>query len=335
MISVVVPCYNEEEVLGRLYERVSAAAEAWQEPFEVILVDDGSDEGTWQAVHDIHRRDPRWKALRFSRNFGHQTAVSAGLARAKGQAVIVLDADLQDPPEELERFVAKWREGYEVVYGVRRKRKEGLIKRLCYRFFYRILAGISSTPIPLDSGDFCLMDRKVVELLKSMPERNRFVRGLRAWVGFRQIGVEYQRQAREAGQPQYTFRKLVRLAVDGIFSFSTWPLRLATRLGLLVSTVAFLGAVLHLLQKLCAPLLPEVLQPVKGFPTTVIAILFLGGVQLICLGIIGEYIGRIYDEVKGRPSWIVRETLGLDEPEAPSGPPAARRSGQPGDREAS
>jgi glycosyltransferase involved in cell wall biosynthesis len=345
MISVVAPCYNEREVLGRLYQRLCAAAEAWQEPFEVILVDDGSDEATWQEIQRIHDRDPRWKAVRFSRNFGHQTAVSAGVAHARGQAVIVMDADLQDPPEELGRFLQKWREGYEVVYGVRRKRKEGLLKRLCYRLFYRILARISTTPIPLDSGDFCLMDRRVAALLKSMPERNRFVRGLRAWVGFRQIGVEYQREAREAGRPKYTLRKLVKLAIDGIFSFSTWPLRLATRLGLLVSTVAFLGAVFTFFQKVFEHWFAKIgLGPERGFPTIVIAILFLGGVQLICLGIIGEYIGRIYDEVKRRPSWIVRQTLGLDEPDGPgttSGPTDALGEGlptppkSPDDREAS
>ena len=265
MISVVLPCYNEKEVLDELYRRLSAAAETWHEPFEVILVDDGSDEETWLAIRCIHENDPRWKAVRFSRNFGHQTAVSAGIARAAGEAVIIMDADLQDPPEDLQRFLAKWREGYEVVYGVRRKRKEGFVKRLCYHLFYRILAGISDSPIPLDSGDFCLMDRKVVELLKSMPERNRFVRGLRAWVGFRQIGLEYQRNAREAGRPQYTLRKLVRLAIDGIFSFSTWPLRLATRLGLLVSTVAFLGAVFTFVQKLFAPWFAKIgLAPAPG-----------------------------------------------------------------------
>jgi glycosyltransferase involved in cell wall biosynthesis len=301
MISVVVPCYNEE--------------------FEVILVDDGSDEATWQGIEAIHRRDPRWKAVRFSRNFGHQTAVSAGIALAGGQAVIVIDADLQDPPEQLHRFLDKWREGYEVVYGLRRKRKEGLVKRACYHGFYRILAGISQPPIPVDSGDFCLMDRKVVDLLKSMPERNRFVRGLRAWVGFRQIGLEYERQARGAGRPKYTFGKLRKLAVDGILSFSTWPLRLATRLGLIVSTVAFLGAVFTFVQRVFADWFDKIgLGPVPGFATIVIAILFLGGVQLICLGIIGEYIGRIYDEVKGRPSWIVRESLGLGGPSGPGGP---------------
>jgi len=312
MISIVVPCYNEKEVLDELYQRLSAAAESWGEPFEVIVVDDGSEEETWQRIEAIHQRDPRWKAVRFSRNFGHQTAVSAGIARATGQAVIVMDADLQDPPEQLHRFLAAWHDGYDVVYGVRRKRKEGPLLRVCYHLFYRILAGSASQPIPTDSGDFCLMDRKVVDLLNAMPERNRFVRGLRAWVGFRQMGIEYARDARRGGEPKYTLAKLVRLAVDGLFSFSTVPLRLATYLGLVVSTIAFLGAVFTLVQRLFHDWFARIgLEPVPGFATTVIAILFLGGVQLICLGIMGEYIGRIYDEVKGRPSWIVRQTLGL------------------------
>ena len=312
MISVVVPCYNEDQVLGELYRRLSAAAESWNEPFEIIIVDDGSGEQTWAQIEEIHRRDPRWKAVRFSRNFGHQTAVSAGISYAGGDAVIVMDADLQDPPEELHRFIAKWREGYEVVYAVRRKRKEGLLKRACYSLFYRTLAGVSKISIPVDAGDFCLMDREVVDLLKAMPEQNRFVRGMRAWVGFRQVGLEYQRHARAAGQPQYTFRKLVQLAVDGVFSFSTTPLRLVTRLGCFVSTVAFLGTVFTLLQRIFADWFAQIgLAPVPGFATIVIAILFLGGIQLICLGIIGEYIGRIYDEVKARPLWIVRQTCGF------------------------
>jgi dolichol-phosphate mannosyltransferase len=273
--------------------------------------------------------------VRFSRNFGHQTAVSAGIARAGGAALIVMDADLQDPPEELHRFLAKWREGYDVVYGLRRKRKEGPLKRLCYHLFYRILAGTASQPIPTDSGDFCLMDRKVVDLLNAMPERNRFVRGLRAWVGFRQIGIEYARDARQAGEPKYTLTKLVRLAVDGLLSFSTVPLRLATYLGLVVSAIAFLGAVFTLVQRLFADWFARIgLAPVPGFATIVIAILFLGGVQLICLGIMGEYIGRIYDEVKGRPSWIVRQTLGLPSVDHDAGSTSASRRGGPHDREA-
>lgn len=311
VLSFVIPCYNEEPVLEKLYERLTAAAQRWQLPYEVVVVDDGSVDNTWAKLAEIHKRDPRWRAFRFSRNFGHQTAISAGMAEARGDAVVILDADLQDPPEVVAEFIAKWREGYHVVYGVRRRRKEGIFKRLAYYLFYRFLRAVAATPIPVDSGDFCLMDRRVVDILNRMPERNRFVRGLRAWTGFRQIGVEYERQARAAGQPQYTFRKLVQLAIDGIFSFSIWPLRLATRLGLLVSTVAFLGVVFTFLQRIYADWFDKYLglRPVPGFATTVIAILFLGGVQLICLGIIGEYIGRIYEEVKGRPPWIISERL--------------------------
>ncbi|MCS7238702.1 MAG: glycosyltransferase family 2 protein [Thermoguttaceae bacterium] len=311
MISVVIPCYNEEPVLDTLYRRLTEAARTWGEEYEVIAVDDGSLDGTWQKLVEIHQRDGRWRAIRFSRNFGHQTAISAGMAEARGQAVVILDADLQDPPEVVNEFLAKWREGYHVVYGIRRRRKEGLFKKAAYFLFYRILRSIAATPIPVDSGDFCLMDRCVVDILNRMPERNRFVRGLRAWTGFRQIGVEYERQARAAGQPQYTFKKLLQLAIDGIFSFSVWPLRLATRLGLLVSTFAFLGVVFTFLQRIYADWFDKYLglRPVPGFATTVIAILFLGGVQLICLGIIGEYIGRIYEEVKGRPLWIICDRL--------------------------
>ncbi len=313
-ISVIIPCFNEQEVIDALYRRLTAAATSWRVPYEVIVVDDGSQDATWALLTEVHKKDPRWKAVRFSRNFGHQTAISAGLQLAQGEAVVILDADLQDPPEVVEKLIEKWQQGYEVVYGVRRRRKEPLWKRFAYYAFYRILARISNTPIALDSGDFCLMDRRVVQVLNAMPERNRFVRGLRAWAGFRQIGVEYERHPRLAGQTQYTFRKLVQLAIDGVFSFSVWPLRLATRLGLLVSTVAFLGVIFTLLQRIYADWFDKYLglRPVPGFATTVIAILFLGGVQLICLGIIGEYLGRIYEEVKGRPPWIIQETLGVE-----------------------
>jgi dolichol-phosphate mannosyltransferase len=314
MISVVVPCYNESEVLGQLYDRLTSAAELWQEPFEIVVVDDGSDEKTWQRLVEIHRRDDRWKLVRFSRNFGHQTAVSAGLSYASGDAVIVIDADLQDPPEEFHRFLAKWREGYEVVYAVRRKRKENLAKRACYALFYRLLARMSRTPIPLDSGDFCLMDRKVVDAVCALPERNRFVRGLRAWAGFRQVGLEYERHARAAGKPQYNLPKLMRLALDGMLAFSTAPLRLATWMGFLVSFLAMLGTVFSFFQRIFADWFAQYgWGPVPGYATIVISLLFLGGVQLICLGAIGEYVGRIYDEVRQRPLWICRETLGCGE----------------------
>lgn len=308
MISVVVPCYNESEVLEALYQRLTSAAESWEEPFEVLLVDDGSDDATWARIEQIHRLDPRWKALRFSRNFGHQTAVSAGLHYASGDAVIVLDADLQDPPEELYRFIAQWRAGSDVIYGVRRHRKENLLKRFCYAAFYRLLSGLSQTAIPVDSGDFCLMDRKVVELLKAMPEHNRFVRGLRAWVGFRQTGLEYERSARCAGFPKYTLPKLIQLATDGILSSSTLPLRLATRLGLLACALGALAAAVSLSERFWGS------GQAGSAPSAgvLIAVLFLGGAQLLCLGILGEYVGRIYEDVKGRPLWVLRETLGIE-----------------------
>src|SRR5262245_55122257 len=218
-VSVVIPCYNEEEVLPELFQRVTAAAEKWSCDWEVVCVDDGSRDRTWQMVASQHQADARWRGLSFARNFGHQTAVSAGIYYATGDAVIVIDADLQDPPEELWRFIKAWQEGSEVVYAIREKRKEGPLKRGAYWFFYRLLARIVSFQIPEDSGDFCLMDRRVVDVLKSMPERNRFVRGLRAWVGFRQVGIRYERSERVAGETKYSVAKLFRLAFDGIFSF--------------------------------------------------------------------------------------------------------------------
>jgi dolichol-phosphate mannosyltransferase len=314
LISVVIPCYNEEVVLEDLYQRLSAAAETWKEKLEVVLVDDGSTDATWEKMEDIHRRDERWRIVRFSRNFGHQTAVSAGLQYATGDAVIVMDADLQDPPEELHRFIAKWREGYEVVYAIRKQRKESLFKRAAYKGFYRLLSSLSRHDIPLDSGDFCLMDRTVVDLINQMPEKNRFVRGLRAWAGFRQTGVEYERHERAEGEPKYTFSKLMKLAIDGIFSFSTAPLRLATFFGLLVSAVAFLGIGFTVAQRLFSDWFAQFgLAPVPGYATIVISVLFIGGVQLVCLGIVGEYVGRIYDETKRRPAWIVQDEKGWEE----------------------
>jgi glycosyltransferase involved in cell wall biosynthesis len=314
MISVVVPCYNESSVLPLLYDRLTAAAVDRGEDFEVVVVDDGSDERTWSLVRELCEYDPRWKAVRFSRNFGHQTAVTAGLAHACGDAVIVIDADLQDPPEELGRFLSLWREGFEVVYAIRRNRKENLAKRACYRLFYRVLGRLATIPIPADSGDFCLMDRRVVQVLVAMPERNRFVRGLRAWAGFRQIGLEYERPERAAGRPQYSLGKLVRLGLDGVFSSSVAPLRLATGLGILTTALAVVGGLFALLRGgLAGP------GPGPGVAALVDAIFFLGGVQLVCLGILGEYIGRIYEDVKARPMWVVRETLGVPEPVEPSG----------------
>lgn len=311
-ISIIVPCYNEETVLPELFGRVAAAASAWGTEYEVICVDDGSRDRTWELLQAQHDKDPRWRSISFARNFGHQIAISAGLFYAGGDAVVVLDADLEDPPEEISRLLEKWREGYDVVYAVRQKRKEGPLKRLCYWMFYRLMAGLVAFEVPLDSGDFCLISRRVVQIINAMPERNRFVRGLRAWSGFRQTGVTYERAARFAGETKYTFKKLLKLATDGLFSFSTVPLRMATYLGLSVSGLAFFGVVFTLVQKIFSEQFSRIgLAPSPGFPTIVISVLFLGGIQLVCLGILGEYIGRVYEEVKGRPLWILRDSAGI------------------------
>ena len=315
-ISVIVPCFNEEAVLPKLFERMSAVASSWGTDYEIICVDDGSRDRTWELLKTQNQKDSRWRCLSFARNFGHQTAVSAGLYHATGDAVIIIDADLQDPPEEITRMLAKWREGHDVVFAVRKKRKDPLVKRALAWGFYRLLAKLTPLPIPTEAGDFCLLDKKVVAVMNALPERSRYLRGLRTWCGFKQTAIEFERGERAAGVPQYTFKKSLKLAMDGLFSFSAMPLRLATYLGLWVSGFAFLGAVFTLAQKLFAGQFAKIgLAPGAGFPTIVISILFLGGVQLICLGILGEYIGRIYEEVKGRPLWIIRDSAGLASPD--------------------
>jgi glycosyltransferase involved in cell wall biosynthesis len=319
MISLVIPCYNEQEVLPALYSRLTTAAATWDTPYEVIVIDDGSHDESWNILNTFRETDNRWKILRFSRNFGHQTAISAGIWHASGDCVIIMDADLQDPPEFLEQMIAQWKSGYEVVYAIREKRKENIIKRFSYSAFYRILARIANINIPLDSGDFCLLDRKVVDVMNSMPEKNRFVRGLRSWIGFRQIGVTYERDARAAGTVKYTVPKLMRLALDGIFSFSTTPLKLSTYLGFLSSLFALIGIIHTLFQRLW--LSREEFAQLRGYSTILITILFLGGVQLISIGIIGEYLGRIFDEVKSRPTWIIRDAIGFETDSAPTVPP--------------
>lgn len=319
-VSVVIPCYNEQEVLPELFRRLTAAAETWAHDWDVICVDDGSRDQTWPMLVAQQGRDPRWRSLSLARNFGHQTAVSAGIYHADGDAVVVIDADLQDPPEELGRFIQKWQQGFEVVYAVREKRKEGALKKICYWLFYRLLARVTPFEIPLDSGDFCLMDRKVVAVLKSMPERSRFVRGLRAWAGFRQVGLAYERHARVAGKAKYNFRKLLKLALDGIFSFSTVPLTFVAQVGMWISGISFLGISWALVTKLFSNYFSRHgFPPVQGFTTIVILILFLGGIQMMSLGIIGEYIGRIYDEVKRRPPWLIQASAGI-EPKTPDHP---------------
>ena len=315
-LSVIVPCFNEEDVLPKLFGRLGAVAGTWNADCEIICVDDGSRDRTWELLKAQNAKDPRWRCLSFARNFGHQAAVSAGLHYATGDAAIIIDADLQDPPEEIAHLLAKWREGYEVVFAKRKKRRDPLVKRILAWGFYRLLTKMTPLPMARDAGDFCLLDKKVVAVMNSLPERSRYLRGLRTWCGFRQTSIEFERGERVAGVPQYTFKKSFKLAMDGLFSFSAAPLRFATYLGLWVSCFAFLGVVFTLAQKIFAAQFAKIgLAPGPGFPTVVISILFLGGVQLICLGILGEYIGRIYDEVKGRPLWIIRDSAGIVSPE--------------------
>jgi dolichol-phosphate mannosyltransferase len=314
-VSVVVPLFNEQENVRELYRRLTQALEALGVTFELVLVNDGSADATPLLLSELHHGDPRVVVVHLSRNFGHQAAVCAGLDHARGRAVVLMDGDLQDPPEVLEEFITPWRKGYEVVYAVRTKRKEGLLKRAGYFLFYRLLRAVSDLDIPLDSGDFCLMDRKVVDALKGLPERMRFVRGLRTFVGFRQVGVRYERAARGAGKPKYTFRALTRLAVDGLVSFSSYPLHLVTQLGLAAVIIALGLTVWVVVDAISNQATP------RGWASTLVVVLFMGAVQLISLGIIGEYVRRIFLEAKGRPTYIAREVqrAASDRQEGPHG----------------
>ncbi|MDB5385599.1 MAG: glycosyl transferase family 2 [Planctomycetaceae bacterium] len=313
MISVVLPFYNEEETIPSLYQRLTAAADGWNEDYEVIAIDDGSKDATAGMLNAICRDDPRWKLLRFSRNFGHQAAVSAGIHYSHGDAVVVMDSDLQDPPEQLHRFLDKWREGFQVVYAIRTKRKENVFKRTGYFLFYRILQRLSTIDIPLDSGDFSLMDRSVVEVLKKLPERTRFVRGLRSWAGFRQIGVAYERDARFAGEAKYTFTKLVQLAVNGLLSFSSAPLRLASYLGFVLCGLSICLIGFLVLWKMTGVILLGMKPGTQiGWTSLISLILFLSGIQMLVIGAIGEYLARVFDEVQGRPPWIIGYAQGFE-----------------------
>lgn len=304
VLSVVIPVFNEEENLSVLYSRLTCVLKETEPDYEIIFVDDGSRDGSSAFLHQLAEQDERVTVIELARNFGHQVAISAGIDHARGQGVIIMDADLQDPPEVLPRFIEKWREGHDVVYAIRTERKESWLKRSAYALFYRLLQRIASIEIPLDAGDFCIMDRKVVDILVSMPERNRFVRGIRSWVGLDQVGVEYARQARYAGKPKFTLSRLMFLAMDGLISFSYIPLRMITLLGFGVSLVSILLAIGYTIQKLTRGLTPP------GFATTVVAIFFLAGIQLITIGVIGEYVGRIFEEVKRRPLYVIRRVTG-------------------------
>lgn len=320
-LSVVLPCYNERANLAPLLERLEPVVDKLAGGrFELIFVDDGSSDGCERMLDEFHERDPRIKVVHFSRNFGHQAALSAGLDASSGAAVALMDCDLQDPPEVLEQFVEQWRLGYEVVFGVRRKRKEGVLKRSAYSLFYRSMRAVAQIDVPLDAGDFCLMDRVVVDAIKELPEAQRFLRGLRSWVGFRQVGVEYERRGRHAGEPKYTARKLLQLAVSGYVGFSALPLRLASWLGLVAGTAGFGILVWALGSRMLGVPAP------RGWASTIAVILFVGGVQLFVLGIIGEYVGRVFDEVRRRPTYLLRSRVGFDERRVAEKPEAARRA---------
>jgi dolichol-phosphate mannosyltransferase len=305
----VLPIYNEEENIPELYRRLQAVINQLDGESELVFVDDGSRDRSLEMLRALHRQDPRVCYLSFARNFGHQIAVTAGLNFARGQAVIVMDSDLQDPPELLPDLIEQWRQGYQVVYAQRtQRRKESRLKRLYAYIFYRLLRSLADVDIPTDTGDFCLMDRRVVDLLNAMPERNRYIRGLRAWVGFRQTAIYFERDPRFAGEVKYTFHKSFALAINGLISFSKVPLRVATYCGLLAAAIALLMAVLVIYWRFF-----EVHSPVTGFATIAVAIFFLGAVQLISIGILGEYIGRIYEEIKNRPLYTLAEAEGFQE----------------------
>jgi dolichol-phosphate mannosyltransferase len=303
VFSVVAPVYNEEETLPHFYRRVVDVMEGLGEPFELVLVNDGSRDGSYRVMRELHARDPRVRAVDFSRNFGHQVAISAGLDHARGAAVIILDSDLQDPPEVIPELVARWRNGAEVVYAQRRRRPgETRFKLLTAAAFYRLIARITAMDIPRDTGDFRLLDRRVVDTLVTMREHHRFMRGLSVWVGFRQEAVLYDRQERFAGVTKYPLARMVRFALDAITGFSYVPLQLATTLGFLLAGLSLLGILIATVLRLAG-------VAIQGQATTLVVVLLLGGIQLIFLGIIGEYLGRIYDEVRARPLYIVREVL--------------------------
>ncbi len=307
MISLIIPVFNEEEVLPILFQRLDGIAQRIG-PHEVIFIDDGSRDATRaliaQKIAERTRESPV-RLISFSRNFGHQIALSAGLDHAIGDAVVILDGDLQDPPELIQEFISRWKSGANIVYAIRRSRKEFIVKRWCYALFYRIQHSLANVDIPLDSGDFCLMDRIVVDFIKNLPEHHRFLRGLRAWTGFSSVGVEYDRDARIAGTTKYSLRKLIRLASDGILGFSTTPLKLSMYIGFCISILSLLIGFVLLLFHFFGGTAPQ------GWTSLMIAVFFMGGLQLFVLGILGEYLGRVYVEVQNRPLYVVSNKIGF------------------------
>ncbi len=301
--SIVAPVFNEEETVPHFYQRIVGVMEQLGESFEVVLVNDGSQDGSYAVMKQLHQQDPRVRVVDFSRNFGHQIAISAGLDHARGDAVVIIDSDLQDPPEIIPQLIAAWKTGAEVVYAQRSKRSgETRFKLWTAAAFYRLIERITSINIPRNTGDFRLLDRQVVKALVAMREQHRFMRGLSVWVGFRQEAVQYERHERFAGTTKYPLRKMLRFSLDAITSFSHVPLQLATTFGFILAGISLIGIIIAIILRLFT-------DAIVGQASTLILVLFLGGVQLIFLGIIGEYLGRIYDEVRARPLYIVRELL--------------------------
>jgi polyisoprenyl-phosphate glycosyltransferase len=322
MLSIVIPVFNEERGLARLADRLTAALAGIGRPWEVVFVDDGSSDGTASMLAMAHARDPRFKAVVLSRNFGKEIAVAAGMRYADGACVVIMDGDLQHPPEAIGSFVRLWEQGYDVVYGQRSDRTtDSTMHRLSSQVFYWLFTWISRTALPRDAGDFRLMDRKVVDVFNSMDEKSRFNKGLFAWVGFRSIGVPFQVEARGSGVSRWRPRQLLRFALDGFVSFSTIPLRVWSYLGLLISAFAFVFALFILIETLVRG------TDAPGFPTLIISVMFFAGVQLISLGVIGEYLGRVYEEVKGRPLFVVANVIGVERRAA--GPPAEQDPAAP------
>ena len=310
LLSIIIPVHNEQEVLQLTYERITAMSSTFADEglgHEVVFVNDGSSDESGRILDDFARQDRRVRVIHFARNFGHQPAVTAGLTAVHGDVVAIMDADLQDPPEVLDTFLEKWRNGYQVVYAIRSKRKEGPLKRMAYWAFYRIYRAISELEMPLDSGDFCVLDRSAVKLLNSLPERQRFVRGLRTWIGLRQVGVTYERHARAAGKPSYTFLSLFKLAMDGLISFSTLPLRLVTSIGIVCMFIAAAIGIWVLTTTVYQTFFGGNIP--RGWASLACIIVFFSSVQLLSLGIIGEYLNRIFLEVKGRPTYLISRVV--------------------------
>jgi len=316
LLSVVVPVYKSEDIVPETHRRLTQvlAGLAPGLDYEIVFVNDGSPDGLLGVLHGLADADPRVRAISLSRNFGHQVAVTAGLDSARGDAAVIIDDDLQDPPEVIPEMVAKWREGYQVVYGVRSERQgESAFKRWTASMYYRLMQWLSDTPLPVDAGDFRLIDRVVIDALREMREESRYLRGMGAWIGFRQVGVPYVREARHSGESTYDMRRMVRLALDGALSFSVRPLELMAQFGFLVTVIALLAGIYLVVERLIAPA-----SVTPGWTSVIVAVLFMGGVQLLSLGVLGAYVGRVFTETKHRPLYFVAERFGGQDADRPA-----------------